>query len=117
MSTLDRINHIIVIYQENPSFDNYLRTLPGVDGIANARTSAAQTDKRGQAYDFLPAPLANPVNGIRKPHRISGGAAQRSVLDERLCQTEDGTANMAHAFDRQQYQINGGQMDRFVRLD
>jgi phospholipase C len=115
MSALDRINHIIVIYQENHSFDNYLGTFPGVDGIANARATATQTDKRGQVYDLLPAPLANPIDGISKPpSNFPAVLPNGPFLMNEYVKPEDGTANMAHAFYRQQYQINGGQMDRFV---
>src|SRR5438105_4175399 len=41
-STLDKINHIVVIYQENHSFDNYLGTFPGANGISNAGAASTQ---------------------------------------------------------------------------
>ncbi len=30
---IDKINHVILIIQENRSFDNYFGTYPGADGI------------------------------------------------------------------------------------
>jgi phospholipase C len=33
---LDKIQHIVVIYAENRSFDNLYGLFPGADGIANA---------------------------------------------------------------------------------
>ena len=114
-SPLDRINHIVVIYQENHSFDNYLGTFPGADGIATAGAAATQTDKQGQAYASLPVPLANAVNGVRMPHpNFPAGLPNGPFLLNDYVTPEDGTANMVHAFYRQQYQINGGRMDRFV---
>ena len=35
-SQLGKINHIVVIYQENHSFDNLYGSWPGVNGLANA---------------------------------------------------------------------------------
>src|SRR5713226_7537462 len=64
---LSKINHVIVIYQENHSFDNYFGDFPGADGIANAGAAATQVDKDGNLYPTLPHPLANPVDGQRLP--------------------------------------------------
>jgi phospholipase C len=55
---LDKINHIIVLYLENRSFDNLYGLFPGADGISEASEPAAtQVDKRGQPYDKLPPVL------------------------------------------------------------
>src|SRR5947209_19843143 len=54
---LDRINHIIVIYQENWSFDSLYGEFPGANGLANAGASVQQVDKNGQPYAALPQPL------------------------------------------------------------
>jgi Phosphoesterase family len=114
-SSLARINHIVVTYQENHSFDNYLGTFPGADGIAASGAAATQTDKQGQAYASLPVPLANAVNGVRMPHpRFPAELANGPFLLNDYVTPEDGTANMVHAFYRQQYQINGGRMDHFI---
>src|SRR5262245_25266901 len=56
---LGRIGHIIVIYEENHSFDNYFGRFPGADGIANAGAAAIQVDKQGEPYATLPPPLAD----------------------------------------------------------
>src|SRR5206468_7676269 len=61
------INHLVVIYQEYHSFDNYFGTFPGADGIATAGRTATQVDRQGQPYATLPAPLADPVEGRRSP--------------------------------------------------
>src|SRR5437763_15635505 len=64
-SPLDKINHIVVIYQENHSFDNYLGNFPGADGIAQAGAAAVQTDKEGRPYAKLPPAPANQEDGNR----------------------------------------------------
>ena len=40
--TVDRIDHIVVIYLENRSFDNLFGLFPGADGIAQAIESGAR---------------------------------------------------------------------------
>ena len=43
---LERVGHIIVIYQENWSFDGLYGAFPGANGLANASATAAQVDRR-----------------------------------------------------------------------
>src|SRR2546430_4674143 len=112
---LDKINHIVVIYQENHSFDNYLGTFPGADGIANAGAAGIQVDKSGKPYASLPAPLANAVGGVRSPHaHFPAELPNGPFLMNDYIVPDDETANEIHAYYRQQYQIDGGKMDRFV---
>src|SRR5438034_10064763 len=55
---LDRVNHIIVIYQENWSFDALYGKLPGANGFANADPVAIQqVDKDNRPYPTLPQPI------------------------------------------------------------
>jgi phospholipase C len=35
-----RIKHVLIIYQENHSFDNYFGTFPGADNLATAEAQA-----------------------------------------------------------------------------
>src|SRR5258708_18838515 len=62
-SGLDKINHVVVIYQENRSFDSIYGTFPGANGLANARDTVKQVDKSGQPYATLP----QPINSNLKP--------------------------------------------------
>src|SRR5437660_1294488 len=54
---LDPINHLIVIYQENWSFDSLYGEFPGANGLDNAGASVKQVNKDGQPYAVLPQPL------------------------------------------------------------
>jgi phospholipase C len=54
---LDAIQHVIVIYQENWSFDGLYGKFPGADGIANAGDRVKQVKKDGTPYLKLPQPL------------------------------------------------------------
>ena len=54
---LNKINHVIVIYQENWSFDSLYGYFPGANGIANAGKTINQVDKTGKLYKTLPQPI------------------------------------------------------------
>src|SRR5213595_249976 len=57
---LKRINHIVVIYEENHSFDNLYGSWEGVRGLNDADAAhTAQVDQNGNAYSCL---LQNDVN-------------------------------------------------------
>ena len=82
-----RIRHVIVIMEENRSFDNYFGTYPGADGIPmrNGRPAACLPDART-------------------------GRCVRPYLDNRLVDA-GGPHDAPHA----RRDINGGRMNGFVR--
>src|SRR2546429_434770 len=59
---LEKIQHVIVIYQENWSFDGLYGKFPGADGIANAGERVRQMKKDGTPYTTLPQPLDTSKN-------------------------------------------------------
>ena len=62
---LSKINHIVVIYEENHSFDNLYGTWEGVNGLANADAAhTTQVDQSGAVYQCL---LQNDVNLTSPP--------------------------------------------------
>ena len=62
---LSRINHIVVIYQENHSFDNLYGRWEGVNGLRHApRSRTVQVNQAGEPYDCL---LQNDVNLTSPP--------------------------------------------------
>jgi phospholipase C len=111
---LMKINHVIVIYQENWSFDSLYGKFPGADGLANAGSAVQQTTKDGTAYTTLPQPLDNsrkpPVPDPRFPADLP--VAPFDVA--RYVGPDERTGDLVHRFFQQQHQIHGGQMDRFV---
>src|SRR5579883_1797322 len=58
------IDHVVVIYLENHSFDNLYGLFPGADGLANAQDALPQVDLDGRPYAALP----QPVNTSQQPH-------------------------------------------------
>jgi phospholipase C len=111
-----RVNHIIVIYQENWSFDGLYGKLPGADGLANAGAAARQVDKQGVPYKTLP----RPIGMVKKlPKGATDSRFPADLPNEpfdlgHFVRPEDRTGDLIHRFYHEQLQIDGGKMDRFV---
>jgi len=111
-ASLARIDHVVVIYQENWSFDGLYGKFPGANGIANAGDTIKQTDRNGQPYATLPPSIDN---WKRQPETRIPADLPVAPFDLALYVPADQmTGNPIHRFYQQQYQINGGKMDRFV---
>jgi len=117
----EKIDHIIVIYQENRSFDHYFGAYqpPGggevaglldKDGRVDARFIGLQKNAAGVPYGHLPLPwqlpgFANATIDNRPFHLSPYIPADDNVPWDPM-----------HHFFRMFAQINHGQMDRFVAL-
>jgi acid phosphatase len=74
---LQKINHIVVIYEENHSFDNLYGGWEGVNGRANAdATHTTQLAQNGTAYGCL---LQNDVNLTSPPLSVTCNDAAHGV--------------------------------------
>jgi acid phosphatase len=107
---IDRVRHVIVIYMENWSFDGQFGLFPGANGIANAGDTIRQARKDGSPYTSLPQPL---FQGRPDP-RIPADLPVQPFDLVRYVPPEQITDNIVHLFYQQQYQINGGRMNKFV---
>jgi phospholipase C len=114
---LGRVQHIVVIYGENRSFDNLYGLFPGANGVANATADAStQVDRDGSPLKVLP-----PIwNGLTKD---VPEAATRS-LPNRPFRIDDpkgfnqgaavATRDLVHRFYQNQMQVNGGRLDKYA---
>jgi acid phosphatase len=112
---LSRIEHVIVIYAENRSFDNLYGLFPGANGIANATPAQyTQLDHDGTPLPHLPpvwegstarADPAFPRDLPNRPFRIDAPPIGVPLSVK--------TRDLIHAFYRNQEQIDGGRNDRF----
>jgi phospholipase C len=145
--TLQRIEHFVVSYQENHSFDNLYGGWERVRGLKHAdATHAAQISQNGKLYDCL---LQDDVNLTSPPLAATcteahGGAFTSAFtnapfrIDEFLAPTDKTcpppgvfaangvlkdsadarpggcTRDLVHRFYQEQYQLNGGGMNRYV---
>jgi acid phosphatase len=117
---LERIEHVIVIYAENRSFDHLYGLFPGAEGIASATLEQkTQVDHDGTPLPHLPAtydPVAGgklrpdlPTQGLPNgPFRIDAPPINRR-WDEIL-------PNPQHAYYQNREQIDGGKNDKFVAM-
>src|SRR5713226_2800601 len=113
---LEKIQHIVVIYAENRSFDNLYGLFPGANGIANATPEQyTQVDNDGKVLPHLPpvwkgkdADPAFPKDLPNRPFRIDAPPINLSLSTP--------TRDLIHKFYPQQEQIDGGRNDRFVEV-
>src|SRR5256885_5853995 len=111
-----RIEHIVVIYAENRSFDHLYGLFPGADGIANATLGQkTQLDHDGNPLAHLPPvyedgkpSLGFPRGLPNGPFRIDAPPVNRR-MDEVL-------PNPIHAYYHNREQINGGKNNMFVAM-
>jgi phospholipase C len=104
---LARINHVVVIYLENRSFDNLYGDFAGADGLSNARGASPQIDEHGTPYRVLPqaADTPFPADLPNAPFDIGKYLPPSSP-----------TRDLVHRFYQEQAQVDGGRMDRFVNV-
>ena len=109
------IKNVVVIYQENWSFDALYGSFPGANGFASA--SAAQTmpqiDKvSGAPISVEPQPLNN-----GQPDANLAAVAGTPIAPYALTSYISPavlTGDIVHRFYQEQSQIDGGKMDKFV---
>jgi len=111
---IDKINHVIVIFQENWSFDGLYGVFPGANGIANAGATINQVDKEGQPYITLPAVIDNTKRPPAIEARIPPDLPVKPFDLSPYIPPDQRTGVPVHLFYTQQAQINGGKMDKFV---
>jgi len=113
------IDHVIIIYDENRSFDALFGNYPGAEGAATKGVSGTQTAPSGFAYG---KPLPLPDQGASAGGRLNlppGGLPNRWFHVEPYL---SGTPwrvklpDLVHRFYQEQAQINGGLMDRFLEI-
>src|SRR6201987_1742225 len=128
---LRHIKHIVVIYQENWSFDSLYGLFPGANGLAQApAASLNQTDRfdqplsaqTGQPFSLISGSLSlttppPPINAGAIDTRFTPGLntlLPYDVLKNSTLQPTDTTGDLVHRYWHEQSQIDGGAMDWFV---
>jgi acid phosphatase len=111
---LDRINHLIVIYQENWSFDSLYGEFPGANGIDNAGATLAQVDKNGKPYATLPQAMDNTLKPPTPDTRFPAGLPVQPFDIAKYAAPDQKFPDLGSGFYQEQYQIDGGKMDKFA---
>lgn len=97
------IDHIVVLFLENRSFDHLFGTFPGADGLAGY--PGRQADKRGVAYARLPQPLDR--DGKPDP-RFPADLPNAPFPMLKFVRADEMTRNPIHRFYQMQRQYGAG---------
>jgi LPXTG-motif cell wall-anchored protein len=108
------INHVIVIFQENWSFDSLYGKFPGANGIANAGDALKQVDKNNQPLTSLPQPLDTSKRPPVPDARFPANMPVQPFDFSKYVPPDQKIGDMVHRLYQEQYQIDGGKMDKFV---
>jgi phospholipase C len=116
------IQHVVVIFQENVSFDHYFGTYPKA---ANPVGEPAFTAARGTpAVNTLSTPLDVTKNfaaltGVNlltnNPTRSNAVNGANAINPFRLDRTQGATSDQSHDYDTEQQAFNNGAMDLFPK--
>jgi phospholipase C len=120
-ATTTPIKHVVVIFDENVSFDHYFGTYPyaaNTDGTPF--TPAADTPKRIETAlnaGLLPGDqLAahNPNGDLDPAAKLYTGPNPNAFQPKRLSSSQAMTCDQNHSYGPEQSAINGGKMDNFA---
>jgi len=101
----DRLQHLVVIYLENHSFDNLYGEFPGANGLNNAAATETQVDATGTPFTTLPQ-----VSGAAFPTNLANGPFAIEDFVPANLRIRD----LVHRFYHEQMQIDRGRMDKFA---
>lgn len=104
-----KVNHVVVIYQENWSFDGLYGRFAGANGVGPG-TTIAQVDKNGSPLSALPQPKNNGAPDPRFPASLPLATYDAG----QYVPPTQTTGDLIHRFYTEQLQIDGGKMDKFV---
>lgn len=113
---LAKIGHIVVIFEENRSFDSFFGKFPGANGFAYAGDLAPQIGPDGKPYKFLPAAIDSNLKPAGEDTRFPAQLPNQPFEINPYVSLEEDTGDLIHAFYQEQMQINGGAMNRFAQV-
>jgi phospholipase C len=111
---IELIDHVVVIYQENWSFDSLFGKFPGANGLAGALDTVRQVDKDGQLYAALPASLDNRRSPATPDPRIPPNLPVAPFDLGAYIAPGELSGNPLHRYYQHIFQIDGGKLDKFV---
>jgi phospholipase C len=104
---VSKIQHVVVIYLENHSFDNLYGQFGGADGLSNAAASQIiQVDATGTPYTFLPPISGSSAFPLNLPNNYFN-------IDQYVPNDQE-TPDVLHRYYQEQMQIDGGKMDKYA---
>ncbi|HTA75600.1 MAG TPA: alkaline phosphatase family protein [bacterium] len=116
---LNRVKHIIVIYQENWSFDGLYGNFPGAEGFTSKDFHSNQVDKNGKPLKHLPQPILSMDKKTKLPiydQRFPSALKVKPFDLQKYIKDTDKTGDLVHRYYQEQEQIDNGKMDKFVAI-
>jgi phospholipase C len=112
VAAAQKVKYLIIVYQENWSFDSLYGKFPGVDGLANAKPeNTIQVDQKGVPYPSLPVS----INDSKKPYSEIPADLPNAPFDlQPYIPWSKNTGDLVHQFYQEQEQISGGKMNAFA---
>ena len=108
------IDHIIVIFLENRSFDHLYGGFPGANGLQSPGALIPQTDRDGRPYAVLPPVLDASKNPPVPDPRFPPDLPNQPFPIAPYMALDVSDANPGHRYYNHILQINGGRLDRYV---
>lgn len=105
---INKINHVVVIYLENHSFDNLYGKFAGANGLSNATNTVTQIDANGLSYTTLPAVPGVTTFPTNLPNTYFN-------IDQYVPSSMK-IPDLVHRYYQEQQQIDGGKMDKFAQI-
>lgn len=113
---LERIEHVVVIYAENRSFDHLFGMFPGADGLADATAEqTTQIDRDGKPMPELPPAWKGKGPDPAFPHRMPNKPFQLDAPPINLPHSQQ-VRSAVHKYYQNIEQINGGKNNRFAEV-
>ncbi|MDP4218989.1 MAG: acid phosphatase [Bacteroidota bacterium] len=107
---INKVDHVIVIYMENHSFDNLYGEFPGANGLANATPLQYTQIDTATGTPYATLPWSDPSF---VPIPVLPNAPFDIGTLKPIGQT---TRDLVHKFYQEQNQIDGGKMDHFAAI-
>jgi phospholipase C len=104
---IKQVQHVVVIYMENHSFDNLYGQFKGADGLSDAKQeNIIQLDADGKPYTTLPP--------IPRSSAFPTNLPNTYFNIDQYVPSDQVSPDVTHAFYQEQMQINGGKMNKFA---
>lgn len=114
---IKKVNHVVVLYLENHSFDNLYGRFPGANGFngTNFKPTNSQVDVNGNVYATLPSVPSNQwVNGS---NQFPTNLANDTFNIDQYVPGGALTPDVTHRYYQEQLQIDNGKMDQYVQYN
>ncbi len=108
-ASLSDVKHIVILMQENRSFDHYFGTMSGVRGFADPAVPTQTVG--GTKYPVFDQFGFKPGTGVD----ASGYTQPFNLLNDPPKENGEATNDISHDWVTQHHSWNGGRMDSFIR--